>query len=133
MSAEFQTISSLGSLFCPVCGAMFALQTSCSSTSTCPCCKTLVHPNSKRGAGGLTADDIRQAELMVSSVMAANGAVTIGKEAGGDNRVVEEALCETCGRFRPCHTYARQTRGADEGQTIFYECTVCKSEWSLNS
>jgi DNA-directed RNA polymerase subunit M/transcription elongation factor TFIIS len=133
MSVQFKSASSLGSLFCPICGGMFSLQTSNSSTSACPCCSTLVYPNTGRDAGGLTSGDIRKAEGMVSSMLAANGAVTIGKQAAGDNRVVEDALCEKCGKFRPCHTYARQTRGADEGQTIFYECTVCKSEWSLNS
>jgi DNA-directed RNA polymerase subunit M/transcription elongation factor TFIIS len=50
-----------------------------------------------------------------------------------DNRVIEEAFCERCNTHRPCRTFARQTRSADEGQTIFLTCTVCKSEWSLNS
>ncbi|CCW61204.1 unnamed protein product [Phytomonas sp. EM1] len=50
-----------------------------------------------------------------------------------DNRVIEEALCEGCGEHRPCKTFARQTRSADEGQTIFFQCTVCKLEWQQNS
>ena len=59
--------------------------------------------------------------------------ITIGTTAGKDSRVQEEAFCSQCNKFQLCFTYARQTRGADEGQTIFYECKVCKSEWSLNS
>jgi DNA-directed RNA polymerase I subunit RPA12 len=75
-----------------------------------------------------------------------NGASTssaAGVKAGGitkragqmevDNRVIEDAFCETCGVHRPCKTFARQTRSADEGQTIFFQCTKCGSEWQQNS
>ncbi|KAG5464265.1 hypothetical protein LSCM1_00446 [Leishmania martiniquensis] len=50
-----------------------------------------------------------------------------------DDRIIEEAFCETCGSHRPCKTFARQTRSADEGQTIFFQCTKCNSEWQQNS
>ncbi|KAK7200500.1 DNA-directed RNA polymerase I subunit [Novymonas esmeraldas] len=50
-----------------------------------------------------------------------------------DNRIIEDAFCETCGTHRPCKTFARQTRSADEGQTIFFQCTTCNSEWQQNS
>lgn len=50
-----------------------------------------------------------------------------------DNRIIEEAFCEKCGVHRPCKSFARQTRSADEGQTIFYQCTICSSEWQQNS
>jgi DNA-directed RNA polymerase subunit M/transcription elongation factor TFIIS len=62
------------------------------------------------------------------------GVATTGAvEAVKDNRVVEEAFCERCNAFRRCFTFAQQTRSADEGQTIFYTCTVCRTEWSSNS
>ncbi|CAD2212957.1 Transcription factor S-II (TFIIS), putative [Angomonas deanei] len=54
-------------------------------------------------------------------------------EVAVDNRVLEEAYCEKCGDMRSCRSYARQIRSADEGQTIFYQCTTCKSEWQHNS
>ncbi|CBH18049.1 DNA-directed RNA polymerase I subunit, putative [Trypanosoma equiperdum] len=50
-----------------------------------------------------------------------------------DNRVEEEAFCEKCGVPRKCKVFARQIRSADEGQTVFYQCTSCDSEWQLNS
>ncbi|KAG5490571.1 hypothetical protein JKF63_00691 [Porcisia hertigi] len=50
-----------------------------------------------------------------------------------DNRIIEEAFCETCGVHTLCKTFARQTRSADEGQTIFFQCTKCGSEWQQNS
>ncbi|KPI84149.1 putative DNA-directed RNA polymerase I subunit [Leptomonas seymouri] len=69
-----------------------------------------------------------------SSTAGAKGGIT--KRAGQmevDNRVIEDAFCETCGVHRPCKTFARQTRSADEGQTIFFQCTKCGSEWQQNS
>lgn len=59
-----------------------------------------------------------------------------GKTAGVtevDNRVLEETFCEHCGKHTPCRSFARQTRSADEGQTIFFQCEVCRSEWQHNS
>nr|CCC95615.1 hypothetical protein, unlikely [Trypanosoma congolense IL3000] len=50
-----------------------------------------------------------------------------------DNRVEEEVYCEKCAAHRRCKMFARQIRSADEGQTIFYQCTKCNSEWQLNS
>ena len=50
-----------------------------------------------------------------------------------DQRAIEEALCEHCNKVQECYTYAQQTRGADEGQTIFFQCKTCKNEWSLSS
>ncbi|KAL7707528.1 DNA-directed RNA polymerase I subunit [Lotmaria passim] len=74
------------------------------------------------------------ASSSASPTAGATGAIT--KRAGQmevDNRVIEDAFCETCGVHRPCKTFARQTRSADEGQTIFFQCTKCGSEWQQNS
>ncbi|CAM73150.1 transcription factor S-II-like protein [Leishmania infantum JPCM5] len=79
---------------------------------------------------------IRQTLGGTSPFGAAPGAVGGAKSAGiteVDNRIIEEAFCETCGVHRPCKTFARQTRSADEGQTIFFQCTKCSSEWQQNS
>lgn len=59
-----------------------------------------------------------------------------GKTAGVtevDNRVLEETFCEHCGKHTLCRSFARQTRSADEGQTIFFQCSICRSEWQHNS
>ncbi|KAG5488837.1 hypothetical protein JIQ42_00454 [Leishmania sp. Namibia] len=71
-----------------------------------------------------------------SSFGSAPGAAGGAKRAGiteVDNRIIEDAFCETCGAHRPCKTFARQTRSADEGQTVFFQCTRCNSEWQQNS
>lgn len=77
-----------------------------------------------------------EVETGVPSSTAAGAKGGIAKRAGQtevDNRVIEDAFCETCGVHRPCKTFARQTRSADEGQTIFFQCTKCNSEWQQNS
>ncbi|CAJ1015341.1 Transcription factor S-II (TFIIS), putative [Leishmania lindenbergi] len=61
------------------------------------------------------------------------GGVTRAGVTEVDNRIIEESFCETCGIHRSCKTFARQTRSADEGQTIFFQCTECGSEWQQNS
>lgn len=77
-------------------------------------------------------------EVLGSSAAASStgGKSAFAKRAGQtevDNRIIEDAFCETCGEHRPCKSFARQTRGADEGQTIFFQCTKCGSEWQQNS
>jgi len=41
-------------------------------------------------------------------------------------------VCEDCGGTDISYT-SKQTRSADEGQTIFYECVACKHCWQQNS
>lgn len=78
---------------------------------------------------------LKAAEKAVQERLNSLTSVT-GKTAGVtevDNRVLEETFCGTCGKHTLCRSFARQTRSADEGQTIFFQCTVCKSEWQHNS
>lgn len=119
----------MGTLACPVCGFLFPLTTSRNTqTSRCVHCGMVCLPNPKSDA--LTFDvpaDMFEARKQHSTGVSTADAAVL------DNRVQEDAFCERCNAFRPCYTFAQQTRGADEGQTIFLTCTVCKSEWSQNS
>jgi DNA-directed RNA polymerase subunit M/transcription elongation factor TFIIS len=70
------------------------------------------------------------------SAVGASAASTIAaSKKHKDTRQTEDCLCEKCGVVRKCYTHALQIRGADEGQTIFYECSApkCGHKWSLNS
>ena len=40
--------------------------------------------------------------------------------------------CPECGAHK-VGFYTKQLRGADEGQTIFYECPECNHKWNENS
>ncbi|KAJ9461013.1 DNA-directed RNA polymerase I subunit [Diplonema papillatum] len=42
-------------------------------------------------------------------------------------------FCHKCKARTKCTYYSKQTRGADEGQTQFYKCTVCTDEWMAHS
>eukprot|EP00758_Cryptobia_borreli_P006642 Tbor_TRINITY_DN5187_c4_g1::TRINITY_DN5187_c4_g1_i1::g.25587::m.25587/K03000/RPA12, ZNRD1; DNA-directed RNA polymerase I subunit RPA12 len=122
----------MGTLACPVCGFLLPLTTSRSQHSRCRHCSMDIGPSTTSSDPPINIYELMTLHEDLSATMD-NGNEAIGTSKGNDNRVIEEAFCEKCNLFRPCHSYARQTRGADEGQTIFFECTVCKSEWTLNS
>lgn len=125
----------MGTVSCPLCGFLFPLTTDHNTkSSTCRRCKLHCAPNPTSEAELLrfAEGDLLFAVDLIREKVAAEGP-SQASQAGKDNRVIEEAFCERCNTHRPCKTFARQTRGADEGQTIFYCCTVCKSEWSHNS
>ncbi len=121
----------LGSVSCPVCSYLFPLTTNrnSSSSSTCPHCATVCLPNPIRDEASVTFALPATLEVQGASL----GALQEDEKQVRDNRVIEEAFCERCNAFRRCYSFAQQTRSADEGQTIFYTCTVCRTEWSSNS
>eukprot|EP01061_Rhynchopus_euleeides_P041955 TRINITY_DN73315_c0_g1_i1.p1 TRINITY_DN73315_c0_g1~~TRINITY_DN73315_c0_g1_i1.p1 ORF type:complete len:154 (+),score=55.85 TRINITY_DN73315_c0_g1_i1:538-999(+) len=56
--------------------------------------------------------------------------------AAQEKKTVMDTILEYCGKCRKrtkCTYYSKQTRGADEGQTQFYTCTVCEDEWQAHS
>ncbi|CCW69214.1 unnamed protein product [Phytomonas sp. Hart1] len=156
-----EDVYTLGTLSCAVCGQAFPINSCARMSMSCGACGTL-HQAAETAGSHASSTTLSSTSALyaaarlftqdaVDAVMrwmeasqeedasgtTAAGASTQGKPRVGttevDNRVIEEALCETCGVHRPCKSFARQTRGADEGQTIFYQCTVCKSEWQQNS
>ncbi|PRP81725.1 RNA polymerase I subunit [Planoprotostelium fungivorum] len=52
-----------------------------------------------------------------------------------DNTDARATILETCPKCHHERAYFRtaQTRSADEGQTIFYECCQCGNNWTHNS
>lgn len=119
----------MGTLGCPCCGHAFPLSTNgATQSSRCARCGIVVFPDAK----------LRDADLVFSAAdlqLTSTAAVTSlksGKDTE-DQRATEQAHCEKCKEMRKCFVFAQQTRGADEGQTIFFECSVCANQWSLNS
>ncbi|ORC91367.1 DNA-directed RNA polymerase [Trypanosoma theileri] len=149
----------LGSTYCAVCGQWVSQQNNNphSSTNWCQHCGSMQTSepgnhhhhhyydnaymfeasNNTSAALLFTPAEIRAAQEEViarrKKINAAEGGETTVGITQVDNRVLEEAFCENCGVHRQCKVFARQTRSADEGQTIFYQCTKCQSEWQLNS
>lgn len=136
MSATFL----LGTVYCGICGELFPLGSSAHTTLVCTACGETRLPtvaaaaSSGAGSGVFSPDELSQARQAVKQRiqrLAVSDSVAGSVEV--DNRVIEEAFCERCEKHTPCRSFARQTRSADEGQTIFFQCTVCKSEWQHNS
>ena len=141
-----------GTLLCPACGDVFPLHSSCAIMS-CNRCNAKVDIGSRLSSTAPGAVDVvrdlvaaakeaneRHQRERLSVVVGNDGA--LGASAASeiaaskkkkDTRQTEDCLCEKCGVVRKCFTYALQIRGADEGQTIFYECSSCSTKWSLNS
>ena len=120
----------LGALACPACGWLFPT-TSDATALGCALCGTVVHVDPPVERLDFTAADLT---LPHAHSLALHEKVTLeSKSANVDQRATEETYCEKCKCTRECFVHAQQTRGADEGQTIFYECRTCKNEWSLNS
>jgi DNA-directed RNA polymerase I subunit RPA12 len=119
----------LGSLGCPACGHLFPLMTNgAAQSSRCSQCGMVTFPDPKLRDGELR---FSAADLSLTG-QAAVVALKSGKETE-DQRATEVAFCDKCKEMRKCFVYAQQTRGADEGQTIFFECSKCSNQWSLNS
>ncbi|KAH9598006.1 zinc finger protein [Trypanosoma melophagium] len=149
----FSRALALGSTYCAVCGQWVSQQNGNQHTSMtwCQYCGSVQSSetgtqyesylldacNNTSAALLFTPAEIRAAEAEVISrrrkANAAGGREATLGTTQVDNRVLEEAFCENCGVHRQCKVFARQTRSADEGQTIFYQCTKCHSEWQLNS
>jgi DNA-directed RNA polymerase subunit M/transcription elongation factor TFIIS len=119
----------LGSLGCPCCGHLFPLQTNgATQSSRCAKCGIVVFPTPGMHESELmfTAAELRMQGATAEEVLRS------GKDTE-DQRATESAYCDKCKEMRKCFVFAQQTRGADEGQTIFFECPVCTNQWSLNS
>lgn len=133
---SYQTSSfTMGTAACPQCGFLFPLSTDIASQTTqCVHCGHRCAPVvvDREKLFHFAAGDIASALEQVGRSMQSAGP-SKDEQMNKDNRVIEEAFCEKCGTHRPCRSFARQTRSADEGQTIFFQCTTCNSEWSHNS
>lgn len=152
----------LGSLSCAGCGHCFPLDSVSHRCLNCHLCglphspgtysgRLLAQSTGKVNLSGsallaaarlFTDEEIQEAVQKVASVCgdlddcgapSSKQRTTRAGTTAVDNRVIEEAFCEQCGVHRSCKSFARQTRSADEGQTIFFQCTVCSSEWQQNS
>lgn len=140
-----------GTHLCPVCGDAFPLHTA-GVVDTCHRCSARVElllsasttTTSSKNNTNTSSSSFDPIVAMKRKAEEANSNFARGghkfranelvaEEQKKDTRQTEDALCDKCGQVRKCHTHALQIRGADEGQTIFYECSHCHHQWSLNS
>ena len=119
----------LGAMACPKCGEFFPSKNDATALG-CVGCGEVVYADDSTETLAFTADDLSLPQWQLRE---AEKVTLESKSANVDQRATEEAHCERCKAQVECYVYALQTRGADEGQTIFFECRKCGNEWALNS
>uniref|UniRef100_A0AC35TV12 DNA-directed RNA polymerase subunit n=1 Tax=Rhabditophanes sp. KR3021 TaxID=114890 RepID=A0AC35TV12_9BILA len=102
--------------FCGRCGAILPIPNRAPIDVACECCQTTwkfkaVHNQSVN----------TQFKTYVRSIAESDSTAGVG----GDSIVGH--ICPKCDHGEATYT-TRQTRSADEGQTVFYTCTKCKSK-----
>ncbi|XP_022769218.1 DNA-directed RNA polymerase I subunit RPA12 isoform X2 [Durio zibethinus] len=110
-------------MFCSLCGTMLSLVSP--KYAECPLCKS--KPSAKGILGReigytITAEDIRR-DLGISHV---SEEMTTKESAA-----LIKQTCKSCGN-QELEYSTRQTRSADEGQTVYLRCPKCKWQGSEN-
>eukprot|EP00899_Mesostigma_viride_P028003 jgi/Mesvir1/8388/Mv12633-RA.1 len=119
-------------MFCALCGTLLQLQSG-KSTASCPLC------NFQRDVSALASHEIvsRSGPTDFMRRFDIDPLIKPGAEApeaGAKDReraTVDEP-CPKCGYFQ-LEYYTLQLRSADEGQTVFYECSKCRYKFSQNN
>jgi len=106
--------------FCNECGGLLIIPKISKESITCKIC-----------GSEYQQEDLSQREIITKKINENKKYKKILRDVGPmitDGTVV----CEDCGGTDISYT-SKQTRSADEGQTIFYECVACKHCWQQNS
>ncbi|KAK6105544.1 Transcription factor S-II (TFIIS) family protein [Brugia pahangi] len=97
--------------FCSECGTVLPIPATAPVTITCSYCRTQWHIKPIRN------------KLVYRSEKVYQNRVLNANEGTLENPVVDK-ICDKCGHGKMSYA-CRQTRSADEGQTVFYMCLKC--------
>jgi DNA-directed RNA polymerase subunit M/transcription elongation factor TFIIS len=73
-------------------------------------------------------DTVRMGEIMVDHILHNSAVDTMVKNNKQD---IDGSRCRKCKAINSIVVDTQQTRGADEGMTVFYECTNCGLRWTM--
>ncbi|GAQ87008.1 RNA polymerase I transcription factor TFIIS subunit RPA12 [Klebsormidium nitens] len=124
-------------LFCPQCGSLLDLPES-KSAASCPLCnfhRSVEDMESIEVVVRSTPEDFRRRygiEPLVKATHGNLGSETPSKDGRDRQRATVDEDCPSCGH-RELEYYTLQLRSADEGQTVFYECTKCHHKFAQNT
>ncbi|KAG0447712.1 hypothetical protein HPP92_028182 [Vanilla planifolia] len=116
-------------LFCSMCGTLLSLKSP--KFAECPLCgfkRFACEIEGKEIQYTITAEDIRR-ELKIEPFVILESAQV---EEENVKRAVVNESCPQCNNPQ-LEYYTKQLRSADEGQTVFYECSKCGYKYSLNT
>ena len=124
---SLEICSKSGTPFCPECGSLIALPDN--NPIKCEVCPF-----------STTYEEISLPTIVTRSVNRPTPSWAVDNLAERDAREVKDRparmkTAETCPKCNhpELEYYTMQTRGADEGQTVFYECPNCKYTFSVNN
>jgi DNA-directed RNA polymerase I subunit RPA12 len=134
--AVFFANLSAGSSFCPECGSLLVLPES--DPITCDCCGLQCRYSDLPSLEVVTRANPREPSAVLAKAARAIDGVT-ERAIDGDqsnrttrHRATVDEPCPKC-QHPQLEFYTMQMRSADEGQTVFYECTQCGHKFSQNN
>jgi len=126
-----ETMSSLSTLFCNVCGTLLKYGSDLGNVK-CSLCNTESDFSKDTLNTERKTCSTRRSKLKGRRREEISRCQLIAEDKGEENRPTVAEKCEKCGNNEMYFSTA-QLRSADEGQTVFYECTRCRYKFSLNS
>lgn len=134
MPVKFFADLSAGSSFCPECGSLLVLPES--DPITCDCCGLQCHYSDLPNLEVVTQSYPREPSAVLNKAARQLDGVTMHQEDDDlrqtRHRATVDEPCPKC-QHPQLEFYTMQMRSADEGQTVFYECTKCGHKFSQNN
>eukprot|EP00946_MAST-07B_sp_MAST-7B-sp1_P004906 g4906.t1 len=124
---------SAGSSFCPECGSLLVLPES--DPITCDCCGLQCRYEDLPNLEVVTRSNPREPSAALSKAARQLDGVKDRAEEDARttrHRATVDEPCPKC-QHPQLEFYTMQMRSADEGQTVFYECTKCGHKFSQNN
>lgn len=121
------TIEDYQSDFCPKCGCLIDLDCLLSEL-TCPACKTKHKFNEFVGKPIKAHMTIQKEKDWVRKYTSMQSV----KESRTKSKMTIKEQCPNC-KHPELKYFTMQTRSADEGSTVFYECEKCQYSFSVNN
>ena len=120
------------SFFCQKCGCLLPPPSFTSKWITCSICTHRVAASQALDKSSVSKVEFDSKKEAMSLSDMAPFLDKLGGERQQKSMATISVDCPNCAA-QVVNYYTKQLRGADEGQTIFYECPDCDHKWNENS